>query len=199
MPNSDGENGRADQGRRPGSSRLPDGSDIPTPSIALKVSVYHFVILTVAVVGTFSLEKCCGIDSQERVKQAYALMFGGLGGTFAASRYVILSVRHNAYERRRLLWQLLTPIYSAVLAWVGVITLAGGILILASSPKPSEPQFTFFVMGFSFLVGFASESFSKRLIMAAQTLFGEHAGLDEIVGSSAEDRNEKTNPPKESE
>jgi len=159
-----------------------------TPSPAWKVTGYHLVILLGSVLLTFILEWKFGIDWKERIKQGYALLFGGLGGTFAASRYVVLSVRHNTYDPRRVLWQILTPLYTAVLGWVGVIALAGGILILAQSPNPAEPQFTFFIMGFAFLVGFASESFSKRLIMAAQTLFGEHSGLEE-VGSPKNDGN----------
>lgn len=165
------------------SAGTPTAPEAHTPKAACLVSFYHFVILALAVGGTFWFETRFGIDSKERVKQVYALFFGGLGGAFAASRYVVYSVRHNIYDRKRLLWQILTPLYSAVLAWVGVITLGGGILILAASPNPAEPQFTFFIMGFAFLVGFASESFSKRLIMAAQTLFGEHGGLEDGTGS----------------
>ncbi len=175
------------------------GSASPTPSPAWKVTAYHLVILLGAVLATFLLEWRFGIDSKERTKQTYALLFGALGGTFAASRYVVLSVRHNTYDPKRVLWQVLTPIYSAVLAWVGVIALAGGILILAQSPNPAEPQFTFFIMGFAFLVGFASESFSKRLIMAAQTLFGEHNGLEEVAASNYPEYRPSGEPPKEPE
>src|SRR5258707_10943738 len=92
-----------------------------TPSEAWIVSGYHFLILLATVFGTFRLETMCGMEHREVMKQVYALIFGGLGGTVAASRWVVLSVRHNAYDRKRLLWQLLTPLYSAVLAWVGVI------------------------------------------------------------------------------
>lgn len=159
-------------------SRQSEKPDNPTPSAAWKVSLYHLLILIGAVITTFWCEAIFGIEAKERVQQGYALAFGALGGAFAASRYVVYSVRHNIYDRKRLLWQILTPIYSAVLAWVGVIALGGGILILAASPNPAEPRFTFFIMGFAFLVGFASESFSKRLIMAAQTLFGEHGDLE---------------------
>lgn len=191
MPENDNERDATTSATHDVPSRVPEDLDLGTPSTALRVSAYHFAIIVLAVGGTLLFEKHFGIDSQDLIKQAYGLIFGALGGTFAASRYVILSVRHNAYERRRLLWQVLTPVYSAVLGWVGVIALGGGILILASSPKPSEPQFTFFTMGFSFLIGFASESFSKRLIMAAQTLFGEHAGMEEIVGGRSDDQQSK--------
>jgi len=182
----DGDESALNEGN--GADDHPTGSGTRTPSPALKVTVYHLVILLGAVLGTFILEWKFGIDTKERIKQTYALLFGGLGGTFAASRYVVLSVRHNTYDPKRVLWQVLTPIYSAVLAWVGVIALAGGILILAQSPNPAEPQFTFFIMAFAFLVGFASESFSKRLIMAAQTLFGEHTGIEEVGASNYPER-----------
>jgi hypothetical protein len=150
------------------------------PFIAWGVSIYHVLILFGAVFGTLWLEKVCGIGHGEIAKQVYALIFGGLGGTVAALRWVILAVRYNAYDRKRVLWQVFTPLYSAVLAWVGVISLAGGILILSASPNPAEPQFTFFIMGFSFLAGFASESFSHRLIVAARTLFGEPSEKAEL-------------------
>jgi hypothetical protein len=126
------------------------------------------------VLATINLEGFCGIDNSAILKQWYGLIFGGLGGTVVALRWVIYSVRHGIYDPKRLLWQLWTPLYSAVLAWVGVIAIAGGILVLGSAPKPVEPQFTFFIMTFSFLAGFASEVFSQRLMMAARTLFGEN-------------------------
>ena len=140
---------------------------------------------------TFRVERMCGMSDNEIRKQRYALIFGALGGAVTASRWVVYSVRHNSYDPKRILWQLLTPVYSAVLAWVGVIAIAGGILILASSPNPIEPQYTFFIMGFAFLVGLASESFSHKMIMAARTLFGEQIEGEELKVAKAEAKDER--------
>lgn len=145
------------------------------PQEAWLMSSFHTLILATGVFAAIELEAYRGIDHSEILKQLYGLIFGGLGGTVVALRWVIYSVRHGRYDRRRMLWQLWTPLYSAVLAWVGVIAMGGGILVLGSAAKPVEPQFTYFIMTFSFLAGFASEIFSQRLMMAARTLFGEHA------------------------
>jgi hypothetical protein len=167
-----GSNGGGDP---PGAEPQPQASKQRNiPREAMGVSFWYILILVAGVLATLKLEGFCGIDNSAILKQWYGLIFGGLGGTVVALRWVILSVRHGDYDPRRLLWQLWTPIYSAVLAWVGVIAIAGGILVLGSAPKPVEPQFTFFVMTFSFLAGFASEVFSQRLMLAARTLFGEN-------------------------
>jgi hypothetical protein len=71
------------------------------------------------------------------------------------------------------------------------IAIAGGILILASSPNPIEPQYTFFIMGFAFLVGLASESFSHKMIMAARTLFGEQIEGEELKGTKTDAKDER--------
>jgi hypothetical protein len=55
------------------------------------------------------------IPSVEWYHQIYAMLGGGLGGTMTASRWVVLAVRHGEYDTRRVLWQVLTPIYSGAL------------------------------------------------------------------------------------
>lgn len=141
------------------------------------VSCYHAAVILLAIAVAFLLHHQW-VSQDELRKQYYALIFGCLGGAVTASRYVVHAVRHGEYDRRRLLWQILTPVYSAVLAWMGVITIRGGLLTLSTAPTTAEPQYTYFIMGFSFLVGFGTESFVKRLIMAAESLFGERGDLD---------------------
>jgi hypothetical protein len=70
------------------------------------------------------------------------------------------------------LWQLLSPVHGAILAVVGIYLLSGGLLSLARSPSPGD-AYGYFVGGFSFIVGFSSETFVKRLIRATEALFGE--------------------------
>jgi hypothetical protein len=144
-----------------------------SPHTPFYVSAYHMFVVFVVIVIALCIERKF-IPCLEWYHQIYALLGGALGGTVTASRWVVLAVRHGEYDRRRLLWQLLTPIYSGALGWVGIIAVRGGLLTLSESPSTKEPNFTYFVIAFSFLVGFASEAFLKRLILAAQTLFGEH-------------------------
>jgi hypothetical protein len=142
------------------------------------ISAYHVLLLAGLVCGAFYLQFFRGSASDELKKQCFALIFGALAGTLAASRYVVYAVRHREYDPNRILWQLLTPLYSGILAWIGMLIVRGGLVTLTNTAGPAEPQYTFFVMGFSFLVGFASESFVKKLIVAAESLFGERGDLD---------------------
>jgi hypothetical protein len=142
------------------------------------ISAYHVLLLSALVCIAFYLQFFRSGVSGELQKQCFALIFGGLAGTLAASRYVVYAVRHSEYDPNRILWQVLTPLYSAILAWIGMLIVRGGLVTLANTPGPAEPQYTFFVIGFSFLVGFASESFVKKLIVAAESLFGERGDLD---------------------
>lgn len=137
------------------------------------ISVYHVAIFVAVGLGLFKVY-------EDKISIAiYVLCFGALGGTLYASRYVVYSVRHRKYDTERLLWQILTPIHSAILAGIGVLFLHGGVIVIIAASTPAEPQYTWFVMGFSFFIGFASELFVKRLIMAAESFFGERGDLDE--------------------
>lgn len=149
-----------------------------TPLLAWLATAYHVAILIACVKLMFSLQDGNPDGGRETLRQTYALLAGAMGGTFTASRWVIYAVRHGRYDSRRLLWQLATPIYSGVLGWIAVIAVRSGILTLVESPVPLEPRYTFFVITFAFLVGIASESFLKRLIMAAETIFGERGDLE---------------------
>ncbi|MBZ5530640.1 MAG: hypothetical protein LAO20_04345 [Acidobacteriia bacterium] len=146
----------------------PDGGRVP-----YVVSMYHLLILGSVIFLALKFQHHA-IPSDDWFDEIYALLGGGLGGTVTASRWVVWAVRHGEYDARRLLWQLSTPVYSAALAWIGLVATRGGLLVVSNSAPTKEPNFTYFVLAFSFLVGFASEAFLKRLILAAQTLFGEH-------------------------
>jgi hypothetical protein len=166
----------------------PKTSD-PRPYI---VTVYHVACIVGSVCIAFSLQFGPWSKLVLDIKhQLLALDLGVLGGAISASRYVVYSVRHCDYDPNRLLWQIMTPIYSGPLAWVGLLCITAGIITLTSpsgssvdagstlaSGRLAEPQFTAFIAAFSFLVGFASEAFVKRLIMAAESLFGERGDLD---------------------
>ena len=43
----------------------------------------------------------------------------------------------------------------------------------ASNVTPTEPQYSWAIMGFSFFIGFSSEVFIKKLRAAAEAVFGE--------------------------
>jgi hypothetical protein len=113
--------------------------------------------------------------------------FGVVGGTVTASRYVVYAVRHREYDRNRILWQLMTPVYSAVLAWIGTLAVRAGMLTLTSAGQQKERLS--FVPVFSFFVGLASESFIKRLIASAEALFGERGDLERKTSSRSRSRN----------
>jgi len=160
-----GANGRTDLG--PGDDWRP-----------YAVCAYHIlIIIGSAWVSLRCRYGFCDSDSDFR-NGVFAVCFGSMGGALTASRYVVYSVAHREYDAQKILWQVLTPIHSAVLAFGAGVAVRGGLITLASVQQPAEPQYTWFVIGFSFLVGLASESVVKRLIMAAEALFGERGDLD---------------------
>jgi hypothetical protein len=177
---------------RPDPPLLDDGFQDPTERElrrhAYAVSAYHAaVILVVAVVSIIvSYDLVPGVKQFQ--KAVYVVGFGAVGATIHASRYVIYSVAHRRYQRRKLLWQIMTPVHSAVLSVIAYVAINAGLLTLATAPSPKEPQYTWFVIISSFLVGFASETFVKRLIMAAESLFGERGDLEGESKPSREDR-----------
>jgi pyruvate kinase len=146
------------------------------------VTAYHIAIVVGVAVATFLVRYPKTHDYQRFAHLIYVLGFGAIGATIHANRYVIFSVAHRKYQRPKLLWQLMTPIHSAVLAAVAYAAGKAGLLTLTAARvgenvTPKEPDFTYFVMASSFLVGFASEVFVKRLATAAEALFGEHGDL----------------------
>jgi hypothetical protein len=189
-------------------STQPEG----TPRLAKIVSVLHVAFLLVAVTITalwlqpdtlFRCEEPAVQSSSVDIGQTcssgrtlnhgklilLASLFGGIGSTLHASRYVVLAVRHRKYDPQRILWQLLSPIHGAILAVVAIYLLSGGLLSLARTPSPGD-AYAYFVGGFSFIVGFSSEVFVKRLIRATEALFGEkHDDIEEDKRQADDDRN----------
>ena len=104
-----------------------------------------------------------------------AFAFGCLGGATNASRYVVWAVRHGKYANDRLLWQLMTPLHGGLLAVIAIYVAFGGLFAIAKAPTPNT-NYGYFVGSFGFVVGLASELFVKRLIRAAEALFGERDG-----------------------
>jgi hypothetical protein len=155
-------------------------SDIGTnsgPKMPYYVTGYHVGMLVLAAVITL-LTYQGKITGDDALKKAlYTVCFGAAGGLLTASRYVVYSVRHSIYDPRRLLWQLVSPIHSAILAGVFIVTVKGGLFALGQPLAPEEPKHTLAIMGFSFFVGLASESFVKKLIVAIEALFGERGDL----------------------
>lgn len=197
-----------------------DRSRSAAPRLATIVSVYHALILIGALVATtFYLEPSslvsCPTAGDANISQVspasncrpvhwrvvtFAFMFGTLGSTLAASRYVVFAVRHSVYDLRRVPWQLLSPLHGGVLSVIAVYVVFGGLLAIARSPNPSE-EYGFFVGGFAFIVGFSSELFVKRLIRATEALFGEEPNIDVIGdrhGPGASSRDKSTDREKRS-
>lgn len=148
-----------------------DTATSPTPRTAILVSIYHVAIFIFS--GTCILLAGYSNGLLTRyMTLVFVLGFGAIGGTLNASRYVVMAVRHGQYDNRRVLWQTLTPMHAAILAGVGFVVIQGGIIAL--TPGIDDPKtYKYFLMGVSFLIGFSSELFIKRLIKASESLFGE--------------------------
>jgi hypothetical protein len=182
-------------GLEKGSTNLSAGSAYPqklrgaVPIVGAAVLVYDAAIMLAAAVVAYKVytsgrscftcasEGLCSDGFLARAK--LTLAFGALGGAILSSRFVILAIRHSKYDARRLPWQVMAPIHSAVLAAIGAAAVQGGLITISTSWKAAEPQYTLFLISFSFLVGLASEPFVKRLMMAAASLFGEKGDLDD--------------------
>lgn len=152
------------------------------------VTAYHVAVIVVVAVACILVGYELIPGAKRFQKAVFVVGFGAVGATIHANRYVIYSVAHNRYQRRKLLWQVMTPVHSAVLSVVAYVAINAGLLTLATAPNPKEPQYTWFAIVSSFLVGFASETFVKRLIMAAESLFGERGDLEGELKPSREDK-----------
>jgi hypothetical protein len=151
------------------------------PRRAIWVSCWHLIVIALSGLVLWYFNGVYEVKGGYKIA-LYSISFGALGGTLVSSRYVIYAVRHESYDPKRVLWQTLTPIHSAVFASVAVVLVQGSILSLyASVPDYGSDRFMFFVMGFSFVVGFASEIFVKRLIDAAESFLGEEGGIQDVT------------------
>jgi hypothetical protein len=181
------------------SAHVMPSSTSATPRQALWVSIYHALILIIGLwittysIGPDHLIACSqappsqagsvvdaaaamGIGNVCHTKPllvlVFALCFGMIGSALNASRYVVLAVRHKRYDSSRILWQILTPLHGGVLAVVAVYVVIGGLFSVVQAAAVNQ-QYGYFIGGFSFLVGFSSELFVKRLMAATEALFGE--------------------------
>ncbi len=162
------------------------------PRLPYIISIYHVLVIG-AGVGTIigilytnhevfsSSDQLTTVVGYDLLHSWMAICSGAIGGTIVASRYVVFAVRHRTYDSNRVLWQLLTPLYSAALAFIAVLLCKGGVMTIGSNPSTNEPQATYFFLGLAFIVGFASELFVKRLILASEALFGERGDLDKVL------------------
>jgi len=103
-----------------------------------------------------------------------AAIWGACGGTLNASRYVVFAVVHNQYDEARILWQLLTPLWSCIIGTITILFLLGGLFSLASAPVYGI-KFSIFTCAITFGAGFSAELVLKRLISMIEALFGESA------------------------
>lgn len=174
------------EGNRNRAARPDAGSD-PSPEIPIAglkvplwISLYHvlYLLITAGLIASPWGAAAAEPKADWRFKLLLVAAMGAAGGALNASRRVVLSVRYRRYLMSRVPWQMLTPVHSAVLASIAFLAIEGGLLSLANSGERAEPRYTFFIMSFSFLVGFVSEVFVKRLIAAADALFGEAAPAD---------------------
>ena len=147
------------------------------PILSVVVSVYHVFIFLICGISIFkAIDHSCFLHNYENI--ILIVSFGLVGGATNASRLVVRAVRYGNYKKNRLLWQVLTPIHGAVLSCVGYVVLRGGLLSLTTGTLTTgscvnEDVYRYFIMGFSFLCGFASELFIKKLNRSAESLFGE--------------------------
>lgn len=141
------------------------------PKLSLVVSAFHVLIFLICGLGILkAVDPSSFLNNYERL--ILILAFGAVGGTTNASRHVVRAVRYSNYRRNRFLWQVLTPLHGAILASVGYVVLQGGIVTLTTGVHNAS-TYRYFIMGFSFFCGFSSELFIKKLIKAAESLFGE--------------------------
>jgi hypothetical protein len=142
-----------------------------TPCKAVCVSLYHVAIFGIGIIGVCKImESTIAMSFSDDV--LLSGLFGMIGATLTASRYVVIAVRHGRYEPRRILWQVLTPIQGGVLAIAGMIMVEGGIISLGGD-STNISKHVYFILSLSFLIGFSSEVFVKKLIATAETFFGE--------------------------
>src|SRR5688500_8936636 len=85
------------------------------------VTLYHVAIFSGVGVVILSLHKGWILADDGLKRAVHSLCFGSLGGTLMASRYVVYAVRHRNYDGARILWQLLTPLHSAILAAISIL------------------------------------------------------------------------------
>jgi hypothetical protein len=163
----------------------PQTHDSRIPTLAKVVTAYHVLILLAALGVCYQLIYCnnCFFNNQLYSKHSIiCLCFGVIGGTLNSSRWVVKAVKDGKYYKNRVLWQVLTPIHSGVFAVIALSFIKAGFNFAydqTATPVPG-PNYTEYVAVVSFLVGFSSEIFIKRMISATEALFGERDSIDDI-------------------
>ena len=140
---------------------------------ATLVLVYLLAVMVIAAVcATVTYFRWWDVDAGFATV-IHAACLGAIGGSLRSSREVIRAVRYNDYLKERVLWQLFTPLHSPFFAVVGVIMIKAGILSFTHGLKGDGNVYTFVIMSLSFLIGFSSELFIKKLIQTSESFFGE--------------------------
>ena len=102
-------------------------------------------------------------------KFTYAWIGGTLGGTLFSTKWLYHSVARNLWNQDRFLWRIFTPHISGALAFSFILLISSGIISLFS---PAAMERNNAVFGFSFLIGYFSDSAIAKLTEIANTLFG---------------------------
>jgi hypothetical protein len=115
-------------------------------------------------------------DSQDRqllmsLKTLLVVAFssGVLGGTCFDIKWLYHSVAKQIWNADRLLWRLLTPVISGVLATAIVLLVVSGLLGLFD---PAIVENYTATISISFLVGYFSDTALAKLAEVAETIFG---------------------------
>jgi len=102
-------------------------------------------------------------------KLTYAWIGGTLGGTLFSTKWLYHSVARNLWNQDRFLWRIFTPHISGALAFSFILLISSGIISLFS---PAAMEKNNAVFGFSFLIGYFSDSAIAKLTEIANTIFG---------------------------
>lgn len=174
MPQENGEKQVAKTGVRtydPGAKWLPYG-----------VSAIHVVLL--AFFG-WIVAQTSGSDGNVYIPlisfpisviAVHCFCFGVIGGTLCASRWVILAMGRQIYDKNRLLWQLMIPVHGGFLAIFVLIAVKAGLMSMTGANQAGtvgDPnRYQWLILSLAFLSGFASRVLIERIEGMARALFG---------------------------
>jgi hypothetical protein len=170
-------------------NQLDDPEKIAIAKSVKWVSIYHVTLLVIASWISIAViyPSCCMPHALPtcfiKLKNPIlCVAFGLIGGTLNASRQVIKAVKEDDYQMNRRLWQILTPIHSGIFAVVSIVFIKSGMNMATGSASnlAKGPSYLYFITITSFLVGFSTELFIKRLISATEALFGEKNNISRI-------------------
>jgi hypothetical protein len=100
---------------------------------------------------------------------AYAWLGGLFGGNLFSMKWLYHSVAHSIWNRDRRLWRLMAPHASAGIAFVFVCIVRSRLFVVFNPDALNDPAAT---VGFSFLVGYFSDTALAKLADIAYSLFG---------------------------